>query len=91
MCRSPKQQFKPRKTERKVHGIDQAEEDDVMFMGSIEIRSSEPAGGKIQLNTVSTINENGEKWTAELKVNNSVLTVKLDYRSRMQCSVSKRL
>lgn len=84
MCRSQKQQFKPRKTEKKVHEIEQ-EEDDVMFMGCIEIRPSEQTDAKFQLDTVSTENNNSKKWTQKLKLNNSVLTVKLD--TGAECNV----
>ena len=83
MCRSQKQQFKPRKTEKKVHEIQ--EEDDVMFMGCIEIKASEQTDEKIQLDTVSTANSDSNKWTQQLKINNSVLTVKLD--SGAECNV----
>ena len=76
MCRSQKQQFTPRKTERKVHEIEQ--EEVAMFMWCTEIRESEQTDSEFQLNTVSTVNNNSKKWTQELKVNNSVLNVKLD-------------
>lgn len=67
MCRSQKQHVKPWKTERKVHEIEQ-EEDDVMFMGCIEIRPSEQTGAKFKLDAVSTMNNEGKKWTQKLKI-----------------------
>lgn len=60
MCRSEKQQFKTRKTEKKVHEIEQ-EEDDVMFLGCLEIRPNEQPDSKLQLDTVSTVKNSSKK------------------------------
>ncbi len=85
MCNTQKQKGKPRKLEKKVHVIEQ-EEIAELFIGTIVIERSEQTASKwlAQMNTVSTMESENKKWTQEFRINNCILTFKLDTGESLQ-------
>ncbi len=86
MCKTPKQKVKPRKLEKKVHEIEQ-EEIAELFIGTIDVERSEQTASKwlAQMNTVSTMENENKKLTQEFRINNFILTFKLD--TGAECNV----
>ncbi len=72
--------------EKKIHEIEQ-EEIAELFIGTIDIERSEQTASKwlAQMNTVSTMESENKKWTQEFRINNCILTFKLD--TGAECNV----
>ncbi len=87
ICKTPKQKGNLRKLEtKKIHEIEE-EEIAELFIGTIDIERSEQTASKwlAQMNTVSTMESENKKWTQEFRINNCILTFKLD--TGAECNV----
>lgn len=80
MCKTPKQKGNSKKTERKVHELEQ-EENVEMFLGYVEMKENATK----RLDVVSANAKENQKWTQALKINNHELTFKLD--TGAECNV----